>query len=75
MAAATSSPLMADAWDSPLNYEEGYEAGLRGDQLVSKKNQAFMAGYEAGLTAREQTDCGCVGLQHRRDCPQWILPI
>lgn len=30
----------------------GYDAGFRGDELVTEKDKCYMAGYEGGQTAK-----------------------
>lgn len=34
-------------------YNDGFDAGWRGDELLEEKEYSFMMGYEAGQTAKE----------------------
>ncbi len=36
------------------DYDQGKDAGWRGDELVTPKSQDYMNGYEAGQVAREE---------------------
>lgn len=48
----TVEPEITEYVNSSTEYDAGFEAGFRGDELVTEKSRLYMSGYDAGRAAK-----------------------